>query len=142
MSHIGMILTRLGRQLVTEITPALEGHYAGGKANLAGLVISMAGEAWDGAADQLSREIDGMKVLLAKGGDTQAATIAPASLKLSDLQTARDELAERLIALQVALESDASPEAAALNMQIWAFLLAGAGARMPSPPEFQPTDEG
>ena len=140
MSDIGLILTRLGGQLVTEIAPALQGHYAGGKANLAGLVTLMAGEAFDGAADRLSREIDAMKALLTSGGDMAAGDIAPASLKISDLQAARDELAERLIALQAALETDTAPEAAALNTRIWAFLLAGAAERMPSPPQFQGTE--
>lgn len=137
MSDIGLILTRLGGQLVTEIAPALHGHYAGGKANLAGLVTLMAGEAFDGAADRLSREIDTMKALLTSGGDMEAGDIAPSSLKVSGLQAARDELAERLIALQAALEADTAPEAAALNTRIWAFLLASAAERMPSPPQFQ-----
>lgn len=140
MSDIGMILQRMGRLLVMEISPALEGHYAGGKASLAGLVTVMAGEAWDGTADRLSREIEGMKALLATGGDEQACEISPASLKLSDLQAARNELAERLIALQAGLETDDSAEAAALNTQIWGFLLAGAAERMPNPPDFQGTD--
>ena len=137
MSDIGLILTRLGGQLVTEIAPALEGHYAGGKASLAGLVTLMAGEAFDGATDRLSREIDTMKALLTSGGDLDAGDIAPASLKISDLQVARDALAKRLIALQAALEADNSPEAATLNTRIWAFLLSVAVERMPSPPQFQ-----
>ena len=55
MSDIGMILTRLGGLFATEIAPALDGHYAGGKAGLAGLVTVMAGEAFEGAADRLVR---------------------------------------------------------------------------------------
>ncbi|MEL6567322.1 MAG: hypothetical protein AAFQ22_02815 [Pseudomonadota bacterium] len=136
MSDIGMILDRIGRTLVTEVGPALEGHYAGGKAGLSGLMAVMAGEAWDGAADRLCREIDGMKALLAAGGDAEATEISPDSYKISDLSLARNELAERLIAMQAAIETDESAEAAALNTQIWGFLLATAAERMPSPPEF------
>ncbi|MEM1150104.1 MAG: hypothetical protein AAGI03_06050 [Pseudomonadota bacterium] len=136
MSDIGMILDRIGRTLVVEVGPALEGHYAGGKAGLSGLMAIMAGEAWDGAADRLSREIDGMKALLSAGGDTEAAEISAESLRLSDLQAARNELAERLIALHAAVERDDSDAARALNTQIWGFLLLTAAERMPSPPEF------
>ena len=141
MSDIGMILDRLGRTLVTEVGPALEGHYTSGKAGLSGIMAIMAGEAWDGAADRLSREIDGMKALLAAGGDADATEISPESLKLSDLQAARNELAERLIALQAALEVDDGDEARSLNTQIWGFLLAGAAERMPSPPEFPDAED-
>jgi len=141
MSDIGMILDRIGRTLVTEVGPALEGHYASGKAGLSGLMAVMAGEAWDGAADRLSREIDGMKALLAAGGDAEAAEISPDSLKLSDLQGARNELAERLIALHADVETDDSAEANALNTQIWGFLLAAAAERMPSAPEFPEAEE-
>lgn len=136
MPDIGMILKKLGTTLVSEVAPALEGHYTGGKAGMAGLMAVMAGEAWDGTADRLSREIDGMKALLAAGGDSGAAEIAPASLKISDLEAARNELAERLIALQAAIEADPGEEASALNARIWGFLLAGAAERMPALPEF------
>lgn len=141
MSDIGHILNVLGTTLVTEVAPALEGDYRGGNAAMAGLMAVMAGEAWDGAADRLSREIDGMKALLTAGGDTDAGEILPTSLKISDLTTARNELSERLIALQAAIERDNSAEARALNTQIWAFLLAGAAERMPSPPEFPDADD-
>lgn len=141
MSDIGMILDRIGRTLVTEVGPALDGHYAAGKAGLSGLMAIMAGEAWDGAADRLAREIDGMKALLAAGGDAEAEEISAESLKLSDLQAARNELAERLIALHASVEADDSEHARALNTQIWGFLLATAAERMPSPPEF-PDAEG
>lgn len=140
MPDIGMILTKLGTTLVTEVAPALDGQYAGGKAGMAGLMAVMAGEAWNGAADRLNREIEGMKALLAAAGDGEAGEIAPASLKISDLEAARNELAERLIALQTRLESDDSEAARALNTQIWGFLLAGAAERMPTPPDFPDAD--
>ena len=44
MSDIGMILNKLGRTLVMEVAPALDGHYAAGKASLSGLMAMMAGE--------------------------------------------------------------------------------------------------
>ncbi|MEM1105841.1 MAG: hypothetical protein AAGH87_05575 [Pseudomonadota bacterium] len=136
MKEIARILDRIGQTLVGEVAPALEGQYVGGKAGLSGLMAIMAGEAFDGAADRLSREIEAMKSLLQAGGDEAAAQIAPASLKLSDLDVARDALAARLISLQADLETRGDPDARALNTQIWQLLLAAAVERMPSPPEF------
>lgn len=140
MSDIAMILERLGRKLVTEVAPKLEGDYAGGHAGMAGLMAIMAGEAWDGAADRLHREIEGMRELLRAGGET--AEEASASLKISDLERIRNLLAARLIALQTRLEDDGGVEASALNARIWGFYLAGAAERMPSPPEFPELEEG
>ena len=45
MSDIGMILDRIGRKLVTEVAPKLEGDYSGGHAAMSGLMSVMAGEA-------------------------------------------------------------------------------------------------
>lgn len=137
MSDIGMILTKLGKSLVTDVAPALEGDYRGGMAGIVGLMSMMAGEAWDGAADRLWREIEGMKALLMAAGDAEAGEITPKDLTLSELNLARNELAERLIALQAELELRPDDvEASRLNTQIWGFLLAGAAERMPSPPDF------
>lgn len=136
MSDIGMILTKLGKSLVTDVAPALEGDYRGGMAGMIGLMSVMAGEAWDGAADRLWREIEGMKALLVAAGDEEVGEITPASLTLSELSLARNELAERLIALQVALEGREDEASRTLLRNIWAFLLAGAAERMPSPPDF------
>ena len=74
MSDIGMILDRIGRKLVTEVAPKLEGDYSGGHAAMSGLMSVMAGEAWDGAADRLVNEIAGMrecKSILTQAGFTK-----------------------------------------------------------------------
>jgi len=139
MSDIGQILTGLGETLVGEVAVALEGQYVAGHASMAGLMAVMAGEAWDGAADRLVSEIEGMRALLAEAG-TPDETRAE-SLRLSDLSPLRDRLAEKLIALQARLEDEDSEAARALNARIWAFLLGGAGARMPSPPVFPEPEE-
>ncbi|MEL6244094.1 MAG: hypothetical protein AAFY43_10180 [Pseudomonadota bacterium] len=134
MSDIGMILQRLGNTLVTGVAPKLDGDYASGHAAMSGFMAVMAGEAWDGAADRLYREIEGMRGLLAAGGvpvDTQ-----PDSFKLQDLTAVRNVLAGELIALQARLETTDSEAAAAVNTQIWGFLLMTAAERMPTPPDF------
>ena len=61
MSDIGMILDRIGRKLVTEVAPKLEGDYSGGHAGMSGLMAVMAGgtvittrlELSDATAEQL-----------------------------------------------------------------------------------------
>ena len=140
MSDIGMILDRIGRKLVMEVAPKLEGDYSGGHAGMAGLMNVMAGEAWDGAADRLVNEIKSMRALLEKGG-AQIDVSAAASLKLSDLSRERNGLAEHLIALQTKLEEAGDPDAQALNAEIWGHYAHTALARMPSPPEFPDAEE-
>lgn len=140
MSDIGMILDRIGRKLVTEVAPKLEGDYSGGHAAMAGLMAVMAGEAWDGAADRLVNEIAGMRGLLALAGQETSVPTA-ATVKVSDLTTERDALAVELIALQTALETREDEDAKALNAKIWMHLMATAMQRMPSPPDFPDVEE-
>lgn len=140
MSDIGMILDRIGRKLVTEVAPKLEGDYSGGHAGMSGLMAVMAGEAWDGAADRLVNEIAGLRALLALAG-TEVSVGKAESVKVSDLTAERDALARDLIALQAGLETREDEASKALNAKIWTHLMATAMARMPSPPDF-PDAEG
>ena len=140
MSDIGMILDRLGRKLVTEVAPKLEGDYSGGHAAMSGLMSVMAGEAWDGAADRLVNEINAIRELIEAAGK-EVAVPRSESFKVSDLRAERDELAGYLIALQMSLEAREDEEAKALNAKIWAHLTATAMARMPSPPDFPDAEE-
>ena len=140
MSDIGMILDRLGRTLVTQVAPKLEGDYAAGHAAMSGLMSVMAGEAWDGAADRLVNEINGIRALIALAGK-EVVVDSAASMKSSDLKAERDELARYLTALQMSLEARDDPDAKALNAKIWMHLMATAMARMPSPPEFPDPEE-
>ena len=135
MSDIGMILERIGKTLVLEVSPKLEGDYAGGQAVMSGMMAAMAGQAWDGAVDRLLTEIEGMRALLGEGG--VVIQTSPVSMKISDLESLRNTLAGELIALQTRLEDSEEQEAKALNTKIWGFLLATAAARMPAMPEFE-----
>lgn len=135
MSDIGLILDRVGRKLVTEVAPKLEGDYSAGHAAMAGLMAVMAGEMWDGAADRLFTEIGEMRALLAGAGRDVQVADAP-SLKVLDLTAERDALAKELIEVQAALENSGEENAKLLNAQIWLFFIQTAQARMPSPPEF------
>ncbi|MCR9077647.1 MAG: hypothetical protein NXH78_00980 [Hyphomonadaceae bacterium] len=140
MSDIGMILDRIGRKLVTEVAPKLEGDYSGGHAGMSGLMAVMAGEAWDGAADRLANEIAGLRGLLALAGETVSVAKSP-SLKVSDLKTERDALARDLIEVQIVLEGRDDDAARDLNAKIWMHLMATSMARMPSAPEFPDAEE-
>ncbi|MFN3213910.1 MAG: hypothetical protein ACE37M_12450 [Henriciella sp.] len=140
MSDIGMILDRIGRKLVTEVAPKLEGDYSGGHAAMSGLMAVMAGEAWDGAADRLVNEIAGMRGLFALAGK-EVAVPKSASFKVADLTEERNALAGYLTALQMSLENREDDEAKDLNAKIWLHLMATAMARMPSPPDFPDGDE-
>lgn len=140
MSDIGMILDRIGRKLVTEVAPKLEGDYSGGHAAMSGLMSVMAGEAWDGAADRLVNEIAGMRGLFALAGK-EVAVPKSESFKISDLSQERNALAGYLTALQMSLENREDEAAKDLNAKIWMHLMATAMARMPSPPDFPDAEE-
>ena len=135
MSDIGMILDRIGRKLVTEVAPKLEGDYSGGHAAMSGLMAVMAGEAWDSAADRLVNEIAGMRGLLALA--EEPVSVPPsATVKVSDLKAERDALARILIDVQTRLEGEETETADNLVGKIWMHLMATAMHRMPSPPDF------
>ena len=140
MSDIGMILDRIGRKLVMEVAPKLEGDYSGGHAAMSGLMSVMAGEAWDGAADRLVNEIAGMRGLFALAGK-DVAVAKSETLKISDLTEERNALAGYLTALQMSLENREDAAAKDLNAKIWMHLMATAMARMPSPPDFPDADD-
>ena len=140
MSDIGMILDRIGRKLVTEVAPKLEGDYSGGHAAMSGLMSVMAGEAWDGAADRLVNEIAGMRGLFALAGK-EVAVPKSESLKISDLTEERNALAGYITALQMSLEGREDDAAKDLNAKIWMHLMATAMARMPSPPDFPDAED-
>ncbi|MEL7113872.1 MAG: hypothetical protein AAGK93_13195 [Pseudomonadota bacterium] len=140
MSDIGMILDRLGRTLVAEVAPKLEGDYSGGHAAMSGIMAVMAGQAWDGAADRLVNEINAIRGLIAEA-EKEVVIPRATSLKLSDLTAERDELARYLIVMQMSLEARDDDDAKALNAKIWAHLTATAMARMPSPPDFPDAED-
>ena len=140
MSDIGMILDRIGRKLVTEVAPKLEGDYSAGHAGMSGLMAVMAGEAWDSAADRLVNEVASLRALLALA--EQAVSVPESvTVKISDLTVERNALAEQLVAVQADLEVRDDPAAKDLNTKIWMHLMATAIARMPSPPDFQDAEE-
>lgn len=140
MSDIGMILDRIGRKLVIDVAPKLEGDYSAGHAAMSGLMAVMAGEAWDSAADRLVNEIAGIRALLALA-EHHVTVPESATVKISDLIAERNALAEQLIVVQTDHEARDDTAAKDLNAKIWMHLMATAMARMPSPPDFPDAED-
>ena len=86
---------------------------------LAAMLLSVAAEVWDGAADQLVRENRALAALL----DDAAAED---DLKLSGLRAENARLRARLIAAQVAAEEAGDPDRQAA---IWSELVASTERR-------------
>lgn len=134
MTDVSMILDRIGHTLAIDVSPHLEGHYAGGHVVLSGLMAIMAGEAFDGTVDRMLHEISDMRTLLEEGeidpGDTRGT-----SMRVSALQEVHNRLSEALIAMQIDLETREDEAAKALNSRIWQFYVEGANTRMPELPD-------
>lgn len=134
MSDIAMILDRVGRKLAIEVSPHLDGHYAGGHVVMAGLLSVMAGEVFDGLVDRMLSEIADMRTLLEDGGREPGDTRG-ASMRVSALQVVHDRLSAALIDMQAEIETREDDASRALNARIWRFFVEGAEARMPNLPD-------
>lgn len=134
MTDIAMILDRIGRTLAIDVSPHLEGHYAGGHVVLSGLMAIMAGEAFDGTVDRMLHEISDMRTLIEEGGVDPGDTRGT-SMRVSALREVHNDLSAALIEVQVALEARQDAAARALNARIWKFYVEGANARMPELPD-------
>lgn len=134
MSNIPMILDRIGHTLAIEVSPHLDGHYAGGHVVLSGLMAIMAAEAFDNLVDNLLQEIADMRTLLEDGGRDPGDTRAR-SMKISVLQPVHDRLSADLIAMQEEIEAKDDEASKALNARIWRFFAEGADNRMPTLPD-------
>ncbi|MEO9970322.1 MAG: hypothetical protein ABJG15_10975 [Hyphomonadaceae bacterium] len=135
MSDIPMILDRVGKKLAIDVSPHLEGHYAGGHVIMSGLLTMMAAEQFDGLVDRLLSEIGDMRTLLHDGGEETADTRAR-SFKVSAVQAVHNKLSEQIIKLQERIERSDEPDDKALNARIWTYFREGAEARMPTMPDF------
>ncbi len=136
MTDISMVLDRVGKTLAIEVSPHLDGHYAGGHVVLSGLMAVMAGEAFDGTVDRMLHEISDMRTLLEEGGVDPGDTRGT-SMRVSALQIVHNGRSEKLMTLQIELDAREDQEANRLNARIWQFFVEGADARMPTLPDFQ-----
>jgi hypothetical protein len=137
---INDVLGALSGHLFTEVLPLLGTSYAQADTLMAALLLSGAAEEYERAAEVRGADIREMRALFA-----EAARMLPAgallervaaaagreseSLRISDLDARRNELAAVLIALHEAVEASPAPWARELDEKIWQHLRASTQRR-------------
>ncbi|HMO42076.1 MAG TPA: hypothetical protein PKB04_01850 [Phenylobacterium sp.] len=117
------------RNAAPDVAPAARA----GQLGLSALLLGLAAEMWDGAADLLVRENAELRALLADGAVvsqdsargrwlSELASGREDSLKISDLETANAELKVALIALHAEVEMRADPQARSMETRVWETL--------------------
>ncbi len=129
------VLMELAGLVARNAAPDVPPADRAGALGLSAALLSLAAQAWDGAAQNLVTENRAIRALLARGGDLapEAAELATGSdddLRISALSADNARLRTALIALQVAVEGRSDPEAVALDAAIWAELIASTERRM------------
>lgn len=110
--------------LRTTIAPQLE-PFSAGSAGMIAAMMDMMAEEWDRAASRLVEENAAIRRVLAKGAallPESADDTDDGNLRISALEAQNERLRARLIDLHVAVEQAATPEASALENEIWAVL--------------------
>lgn len=124
------------RNAAPDIAPAARA----GQLGLSALLLGLAAEMWDGAAEILVRENAAVRALLADGAAvsqdgarrrwlSELAQGQEESLRISDLEAANAELKVALIALHAELERRDDDEARALEGRVWKELAAATERR-------------
>lgn len=119
------------RNAAPDVAPAARA----GQLGLSALLLSLAAEMWDAAAETLAGENLALRALLRDGAAvsqdsarrrwlSELAAGRDESLRISALEAANAELKVALIALQAELESRSDDEASALESRVWRELAA------------------
>jgi hypothetical protein len=126
-------LQGVGMTMITKLMPEIQTAFGQQEAGLAAQLAFWASEEAERGADNLVTETRATRELLQAGlplagaakADVEAALATPAApnFRLSSLEAEIDAVRRGLVALQTALEANASPEAEALNERIWAELI-------------------
>ncbi|MFZ5728221.1 MAG: hypothetical protein ACOY4G_02620 [Pseudomonadota bacterium] len=114
------------RNAAPDVAPAARA----GQLGLAALLLGLAAEMWDGAADILVRENAALRALLADGAAlsedaarrrwlSELSAGGDGSLRISDLEAANAELKVALIALHAELERRSDEAARDLEARVW-----------------------
>ena len=114
------VLSELAQLLMRNAAPGVPDAERASALGLSSMLLALAAEAWDGAAEKLVRENRALAALL---DDTAAET----SLRLSALRTENARLRARLIEAHVAAERAGD---AARQEAIWAELRASTERRL------------
>ena len=129
------VLMELAGLVARNAAPDVPPADRAGALGLSAALLSLAAQAWDGAAQALVTENRAIRALLARGAAfaPEAAAFADGAdedLRISALSADNARLRAALIALQVCVEGRSDPEAAALDAAIWAELVASTDRRM------------
>ena len=137
---VSQVLADLAGRVARNAAPNIPAADRAGELGLSALLLGLAAEMWDGAAEILAQENADLRALLAAGAkvwgeDTRRRWLdalsqgRDESLRLSALQSANGELKVALIALHAELERRDDPEARALESQVWRALVAASDRR-------------
>ncbi|MFT4933737.1 MAG: hypothetical protein ACI9LT_000407 [Pseudoalteromonas distincta] len=137
---VSQVLADLAGRVARNAAPNIPAADRAGELGLSALLLGLAAEMWDRAAEILAQENADLRALLAAGAkvwgeDTHRRWLdalsqgRDESLRLSALQSANGELKVALIALHAELERRDDPEARALESQVWRALVAASDRR-------------
>lgn len=137
---VGTVLEVVGGKLLIEIAPAVQPNYRRNSVALTGLLLGMVREEWERSAARRIEENAALRKLFARGARvvtdaalrqklSSAAAGTESSFLISALEQANAGLRTLLIELQTHVESLASPEARALDDEIWRELVASTERR-------------
>jgi len=129
------VLMELAGLVARNAGPDIHPADRAGALGLSAALLGFAAQAWDGAAQNLVVENRAIRALLARGdafapGASALASGADEDLRVSALSRENARLRAALIALQVAVEGRAEPQAQALDAAIWAELVASTERRL------------
>ena len=129
------VLAELAGLVARNAAPDVPPADRAGALGLSAALLSLAAQAWDGAAQNLVTENRAIRAILAQGAAfaPDAAALSGGmddDLRISALGAENARLRAGLIALQVAVEGRNAPEAQALDAAIWAELVASTERRM------------
>ena len=137
---VAQVLADLAGRVARNAAPQIPPAQRAGELGLSAMLLGLAAEMWDGAAEILVQENAALRGLLASGARVsqdnarrrwlvELAGSRDGSLRLSALQNANAELRVALIALHAELERRDDAEARSLEADIWRELVAGAERR-------------
>lgn len=137
---VAQVLADLAGRVARNAAPQIPPAQRAGELGLSAMLLGLAAEMWDGAAEILVQENAALRALLASGARVsqdnarrrwlvELAGSRDSSLRLSALQNANAELRVALIALHAELERRDDAEARSLEADIWRELVAGAERR-------------
>jgi hypothetical protein len=137
---VGTVLEVVGGKLLVEIAPAVQPSYQRTSVALTGLLLGMVREEWERSAARRIEENAALRKLFARGARvvtdsalrqklSSAAAGSESSFLISALEQSNAALRALLIELQTHVESLASPEARALDDEIWRELVASTERR-------------